>query len=85
MSFLSEIFGCSKCKHNKRTKKYRGGYTYKHSGSNDSGEDITASLSRSSSKSKSSSRSSSSSRSRSRSRSKGKGKGVARGKRSRKH
>lgn len=79
MSFLSEIFGCSKCKHNKRTKKYRGGYTYKHSGSNDSGEDITASLSRSSSKSKSSSSS------RSRSRSKGKGKGVARGKRSRKH
>jgi hypothetical protein len=75
MSFLSEIFGCSKCKHNKRTKKYRGGYTYKHSGSNDSGEDITASLSRSSSKSKSSSRSSSRS----------KGKGVARGKRSRKH
>jgi len=69
MSFLSEIFGCSKCKHNKRTKKYRGGYTYKHSGSNDSGEDITASLSRSSSKSKSSS--------------KGKGKGVARGTRSR--
>ena len=52
MSFLSEIFGCSKCKHNKRTKKYRGGYTYKHSGSNDSGEDITASLSRSKSSSK---------------------------------
>jgi hypothetical protein len=47
MSFLSEIFGCSKRKHNKRTKKYRGGYTYKHSGSNDSGEDITASLSNS--------------------------------------
>jgi len=47
MSFLSDIFGCSKRKHNKRTKKYRGGYTYKHSGSNDSGEDITASLSRS--------------------------------------
>ena len=77
MSFLSEIFGCSKCKHNKRTKKYRGGYTYKHSGSNDSGEDITASLSNSRSKSSSSS-------------SKGRGKGVARGsrslkKRSRKH
>jgi hypothetical protein len=72
MSFLSDIFGCSKRKHNKRTKKYRGGYTYKHSGSNDSGEDITASLSRSKSSS-------------SRSRSKGKGKGVARGKRSRKH
>jgi hypothetical protein len=74
MSFLSEIFGCSKCKHNKRTKKYRGGYTYKHSGSNDSGEDITASLSRSKSKSSS----------------KGRGKGVARGnrnksKRHRKH
>jgi hypothetical protein len=69
MSFLSEIFGCSKCKHNKRTKKYRGGYTYKHSGSNDSGEDITASLSRSKSSSKSSSSS--------------KGKGVARGSRSR--
>jgi hypothetical protein len=69
MSFLSEIFGCSKCKHNKRTKKYRGGYTYKHSGSNDSGEDITASLSRSKSSSKSSSSS------------KGRGKGVARGKR----
>jgi hypothetical protein len=67
MSFLSEIFGCSKCKHNKRTKKYRGGYTYKHSGSNDSGEDITASLSKSSSKSK---------------RSSSKGRGVARGKRS---
>ena len=67
MSFLSEIFGCSKCKHNKRTKKYRGGYTYKHSGLNDSGEDITASLSNSRSKSSS----------------KGRGKGVARGQRSR--
>lgn len=44
--FGLKLFGCSKCKKTRRhsrkkRRSYKGGYTYKHSGNNDAGEDVS--------------------------------------------
>ena len=69
--FGIKLFECSECnktkrQSRKRKRSYKGGYTYKHTGSNDEGEDVSNSRSVSKSNSRSVSKGSRSSNDRGR-------------------